>query len=440
MMQFTRYALLYSIVLLSISSLRAEQFSVRDFASSGIAKEDKVKSKRVIDITNDGSGFTFSNQLMGVDASQEDGFSRLVVDKKISYLKIDHPEYGTINWRIPAKRLRKWRLYRAEIALPNDVEHQISRQWLVINSAPKEVIIMIDTAYYRTKDGNLELLLPLGQHYIEATSPLYGTQQDSITLTDESTYRYRVNLTPSYSFLTVNCNVDSVSLYLNTREETQERLTRKRVMSGKHTLYARYRDMEYSKSFEIAASQHRYINIKSDDFRSISRKVVEVDESPYVTDSIATIESLNVLIAERIPLSIKAYDEDCEIFINNEYVAHGSWSGLLNMGDYMLTSRRDGLRSSPIFVELDRQESVEIELNSPASSYGTLNISANVSDAEIYLNGKFIGTTPHIEKYLDTSLDYHILLQRRGCRSAKKKVRLKANSECNIELKLKIKK
>lgn len=277
--------------------------------------------------------------------------------------------------------------------------------------------------------------MPIGKHTIKGMAPFFKDRVDTIELKLEGTYEYRLSLEPYYSYLRVSHNADSMNIRIDNKEESMKSLARMRLAAGKHHLYAKHKDMEYSVEFELRPSEFKEITLDTGDFRKKGAKVKrETEKSPEVTTIQETEASY--AIVDSVQVTIKAFDEHCGIYINNEYVKDGVWSGYLSNGDYLVYNKRDGLSSKPIFVHVGEQDRLDISLNSPASNYGDLNIESNVMNADIYMDGWLVGRTPFIIKDVDASIEHSIVIRKDGYKLVERRVRITPNDETRILLTL----
>ena len=414
---------------------QAQQISVDNFKAVPIDRAERVKDKRVIDLYMKDEGYSFSTQAQDIEVRNGDGFARLIVNRDVKFIKISHPQFGTLNWRIPVSKLKSRKLYSAEIVSPISLEYKRQHQWLSITSPYKNAIVIIDSLYKRINRDGLQLLLPIGKHTIKGMAPFFKDRVDTIELKLEGTYEYRLSLEPYYSYLRVSHNADSMNIRIDNKEESMKSLARMRLAAGKHHLYAKHKDMEYSVEFELRPSEFKEITLDTGDFRKKGAKVKrETEKSPEVTTIQETEASY--AIVDSVQVTIKAFDEHCGIYINNEYVKDGVWSGYLSNGDYLVYNKRDGLSSKPIFVHVGELDRLDISLNSPASNYGDLNIESNVMNADIYMDGWLVGRTPFIIKDVDASIEHSIVIRKDGYKLVERRVRITPNDETRILLTL----
>ncbi|GHT42363.1 hypothetical protein AGMMS49965_13720 [Bacteroidia bacterium] len=88
---------------------------------------------------------------------------------------------------------------------------------------------------------------------------------------------------------------------------------------------------------------------------------------------------------------------DGDIYVNDERKGAGSWNGRLMPGSYKVEVKKTAHRPSVSSFEVKAGENKTLPLQAPAPIYGSLNISANVVDAAIVIDGvKQKETTPTI--------------------------------------------
>ena len=147
---------------------------------------------------------------------------------------------------------------------------------------------------------------------------------------------------------------------------------------------------------------------------------------------------LRAINAQSVPseVSIHAFDEETEIWLNREKVGVGHWDGVLSPGFYAISTRKKGLESKTFYCWVEAGEKMELNMASPQADYGMLNVSCNKVDAEVFLNGLPVGKTPCILYYLPVGHTYEVCLFKNGKR-AEKKILLKGNDMVHVHLKLK---
>ena len=135
-------------------------------------------------------------------------------------------------------------------------------------------------------------------------------------------------------------------------------------------------------------------------------------------------------------LRIRAFDDETEIWLNRQWVGKGSWQGRLAPGFYAISSQKEGLDSRTAYFWVEAGETVELNLASPLTDYGSLNVSCDEVNARIFLNGVEVGLSPRVLSRLPADRTYRLRMVK-GKKEAEKVIHLKRNDILHVNLKLK---
>ena len=90
-----------------------------------------------------------------------------------------------------------------------------------------------------------------------------------------------------------------------------------------------------------------------------------------------------------------AVQSGAEIWLEGNRLGTTSWTGTLELGEYVIEARQANHRSSYTQVVVSEQSvGKTIQLNNPKPIYGTFEVSGSPADATVYVDGKKAGTTP----------------------------------------------
>ena len=162
---------------------------------------------------------------------------------------------------------------------------------------------------------------------------------------------------------------------------------------------------------------------------------LSLSEKADVPYNQTTIAQNPVLLPDS--LYIQAFDENTEIWVNRELVAKGSWREELPPGIHAISTSKDGIESPTQYIMIGDGKGQRIKTPTPYAKYGWLNISSNVVDADVWLDGKYIGKTPCILQPLSTYKKYTLKISKEGYKEEEVTITLKDNDMQNIYLKLK---
>ena len=288
-------------------------------------------------------------------------------------------------------------------------------------------------------NGVVQAYLPLGKHSFKVESPFYETQEDTLCLKENRRLERQVHLQPSYSFLTVNSHIPYAEIRLDGELIGIQEAQSKRLLPGTYLLTVQkdsllfYQepiqlDMAERKSIDLKKILHFTSGSTTDMASSIGDNQLPQGFQPsVVTPPVPRPDSLH----------IRAFDEETEIWVNRELVAQGSWKEKLPPGLHAVSTRKDGIESPTQYIRIGDGKGQRLKMVTPYAKYGRLNVSSNVVDAEVWLDGISVGKTPCILPPLSTYKKYTIKLTKEGYKEVKATVSLKDNDMQNLHLILK---
>ena len=425
-------------------SLSAQQIRVDDFSRLkkpflGTKTYQTDKQYALLDLYTQETGFEFLVGQQPIQAQEGDGFLTLSLPDKTRFFTIKHPEYGQLVWKIP-EELRKKKHYQAYLFTDSpDKEYKVEKQWAVFYIQPAHAMVTIDSTLYRTMNGVVQVYLPLGKHSFKVESPFYETQEDTLFLKENRRLERQVHLQPSYSFLTVNSHIPYAEIRLDGELIGIQEAQSKRLLPGTYLLTVQkdsllfYQepiqlDMAERKSIDLKKILHFTSGSTTDMASSIGDNQLPQGFQPsVVTPPVPRPDSLH----------IRAFDEETEIWVNRELVAQGSWKEKLPPGLHAVSTRKDGIESPTQYIRIGDGKGQRLKMVTPYAKYGRLNVSSNVVDAEVWLDGISVGKTPCILPPLSTYKKYTIKLTKEGYKEVKATVSLKDNDMQNLHLILK---
>lgn len=423
--------------------ISAQQISVDDFVclknpllGANVYRTDKQSA--LLDLYTQESGFEFFIGKQQIEAEEGDGFLTLVLPDKTQHFTIKHPKYGQFTWKAP-KELRKKKHYQAYLFTDSpDKEYKIEKQWAVFYIQPEQAVVTIDSTLYRTMDGRVQTYLPLGRHSLKVESPFYEAMEDSILLEEDSRLNKEIYLQPFYSYLTVDSHYPDAEIWLDGQLIGRSQARSKRLQPGSYNLTVQKDSLLlYRGTIELAAAERMDIDLKS--LSSPSK----ISYSDAMTDMPAdapqyfhpTVIQPPVLHSDS--LHIQAFDDDTEIWVDRELVARGNWDEELPPGTHAISTQKDGFESPTQYIQIGDGETQRLKMPTPYAKYGWMNISSNVVDAVVWVDGNIVGKTPCILTPLSVYKSYTIRLTKEGYKDAETSVVLKKNDMQNIYLELK---
>ncbi|MGM9836184.1 MAG: PEGA domain-containing protein, partial [Muribaculaceae bacterium] len=145
-----------------------------------------------------------------------------------------------------------------------------------------------------------------------------------------------------------------------------------------------------------------------------------VEAGSYMTEAgVVTIgkekQTLNIKLQSALAtLTVNGTTPGTKIYVNEQLRGTDRWSGNLNEGMYFIEGRLDGHRSQKMSVTLGRQEQKAVTLPALDPMYGMLDVNYKPIGAEVWLDGKQLGTSPDIFKSVLVG-SHSLLIKKSGC-------------------------
>lgn len=400
------------------------------------------KRNALIDFYTSEKGFSFFIGNMQVAAEEGEDCLTVSLPHKSDFLIIKHPKHGTEIWKIPGSGVKKKKRYHANLVIDDvDKEYKQEKQWLLLNTKPGNAIVYVDSMIYQIQNGYLQLYLPIGKHPLCIESPFYTSLADTVELTDSLRVERVYTLMPFYSYLTVETGRADANIMLDGKLVGKGRVSTGRLKPGRYNLSVNLGDsLCYSEFIDIENAERKVVDLSDADYRPLqSGNFRAENKNIMLQDSVSSIEynteydEVETHLAE---VYIEAFDDNTEIWLNREFVGKGEWKGNLAPGFYAVSTKKEGLDSRTEYFWVDGDKNVELKLMAPKADYGFLNVSCDVENAEIYLNGVYVGYAPCVLHDLPINRTYRVRLVK-GKKEAEQIVDLKGNDIVNLKLKLK---
>lgn len=332
------------------------------------------KSQAILDLYTEEKGFVFqANGKAEVTAAEEEGYISLLLPNKTQYIKINHPKFGELTWKVPQKQkvLKKKKHYRAElITIDPDKANKVDKQWAVFYVQPENAILHIDSTLQTIRNGKTQVYLPVGKHACKIEAPFYEPWEGDVCIYDTERTDTHVNLQPLYSYLTVKTPLEGCKILLDGDTIGDTQTISNRLMAGRYRLTLVRKSLcYYNEWVNIQPAEKKVILIRPEDMR------------PMSIPPTMTIAQL----VEQAP-----------------------------------TQRP--------FIDLPTPT---------PEVCGMLNIESNVVDAEIYIDGKLMGNTPAIIPDITAFKNHEIMLKKKGYKDIKQTIFIRGNETNKLSLSMK---
>ena len=310
--------------------------------------------------------FTFKGNLATFfDVHFEPGEIYLYVSAAAAtFIEIIHDDYGKTEFTLPYD-LCDFCGYEMVIVRPNaDYYNMPQINYLVINADQDNAAIYIDGNYVGDKEASRSFEIG-SKHTWKIDCKLYHSESGEVTITSGDAIEISKTLRPAYGYINVTTNpeMNAVVFIDNERVGTTPYKSDK-MPSGTYSV------------------------------RIVKEMYDAVENTFIIEDGETTLAEMN-LSAGFMKLIVKA-DPDSDIYIDSEYKGKGEWNGEVLFGTHYLEARKENHKPAVMKVELDKNSTSEIVLETPRPITGHIDINTSPMKADIYLDGKHYGTTPKV--------------------------------------------
>lgn len=305
-----------------------------------------------------------------VQASKyENGEYKVYVPDGTRRLRFTHPNYvpGTIDFSdFNIKKVSKNTTYVVHMKAPSQITATVAEvvsQYVVFDVTPTNAVLIFDGKAIPLSDGKAQEYKPFGTYTYEVRAENYHSATGTLTVSDpNNTIQLPITLLPNFGWISVN-QPAGASVYIDDKFIGNTPITSQELKSGVHHVRV---------TKDLFSDFEQDVQVKDNETHSVS---------PVLSSDFSTVV-LNAV-------------DGGEIWLNGQRKGVGRWSGNLSSGIYRAEVRKPSHRSvsQDITVPSSGKE-VTFRLEDPIPVYGSLNVSSNLIDASIYIDGEYIGKTP----------------------------------------------
>lgn len=446
-------AILLSLMLLPV---QAQQMKVTDFhkvKKGPLNMHHVVTEKKLatLDLVTTEKGFTFlADGLTELKTEDREKGITLKAPNKTRFLLIKHDEYGQLYWKVPDKKgLMKKKRYEAQLVTDSrEKDYKLESQWVVFDILPENAIVYVDSMQTVTRNGRAQMELAVGKHQYRVESPFHEEHVGVLEVTDGDKLSVKVSLQPIYSYLTVKIPQEEGEIFIDGQSIGFTEATSGRLAEGTHRLTVMKDGVcWYEADVGMGKAEKKSLVLTTDDLyprwkmKTVDYALVDGQTARIIEDrSVAgqTADSLgNVFKEIKASVTITAPNDSTEIWVNRELMGVGQWNGQLGVGFYAVSTKADGVESTPQYLWVEDENPVQLDLSATMADYGYLSIHSNEVDAEVYINDELSGRTPLMTGKLLAGSTYSIKLSKPGFKDVIKQVKVIGNTLTDVELKMK---
>ena len=376
-MKKTLYFLLVYCFSLAVS---AQEISVKSFrplpndltARVNPVKNDNAQTCALVKIVTTERGFAFDPDGLGICGNVDeshDGEIWLWLPPGARRITIRHKDLGVLRdyeYPVAIESASTYEMVLMTGRVEVVVKQQNLNNWLVLTVNPPEAVVKIDDEMVIAKNGIVQKMYAIGSHTYEVFCDMYHPQQGTFDITADKKTVFSINLNPHFGFLKVSSLPESgATVFVNGKNVGVTPFVSGKMPSGTYT-----------------------VQVVSDLYRAVTREMT-------ISDNITEEVSVQMVPNFAEPTFI-CKDTEAEIWVNNEMKGIGRWHGRLPVGDYRVETRKASCQTMEKSLVLTNGNTPTVTLASPVPIYSSINIVSEPFDAEIFLDGHKMGTTPSI--------------------------------------------
>ena len=318
-------------------------------------------------------GFSFDVGSLGVQKVDDNkvGEVWLYVPAGVRRLDIRHQQLGSLlgyNFPVAVMAGRTYKMQLTTGEVQTIVRNSVTQQYVQFNVTPQTAIVEFDGDVLDVAEGIATKRKSFGTYSYTVQAPLHHPKSGSVTVNDpKNKHVVTVALDPAFGYLEVPeaGAVKGAKVFVNNEYKGTTPFRSDRMASGQYLV------------------------------RLVQPMYSPVQQQVTISDNQTTRFSPS-LSADFATLTLKV-GGNAEIRVNDESKGSGSWTGQLASGAYRVECRKPGHRTT--IKELTVEPGMNgqtIQLAEPSPIYGTLDISSTPANADIYIDGEKVGTTPMI--------------------------------------------
>lgn len=380
---------------MSIASFKLDEADQTANVSPTMKTDMNGEKCALIKIATTQKNFSFDVGSLGITSidwqdAEHPGEIWLYIPAGVMKITIQHPQFGSIKDYDLGGRLKKGRTYVMDLTsdqVNTLVVDYDNSQYLDIDVNPKNAEFFINGIKQKLDaNGRASISLPFGTHNYRVTAQNYHPEESQIIINNkENKHSLNVRLKQAFGYLNVSSTPDSkgAELYIDDEKVGTLPISDFPLNSGQH---------------KVTVSHKLYL--------------------PF-TENVTMSDSATVSISPILKPNYSEYeiivdgDNDAQIFDDGDFLGTGRWKGRLSVGEHIITASKEGHKSISQKVKVEKNTPEVLTLVKPVPKFGVLDVQTTPSNAMIYVDNKFWGTTPFTSNQILEG-KHHIKLQLKG--------------------------
>lgn len=313
-------------------------------------------------------------------------------------LEVEFADYGV-------KSLAGETTYQLVVLMPETGQKRtaVTQQYVMFVVEPKDAVVEFDGSVLSLADGTASVRKPFGVYNYRVQAALHHPSSGVVKVSDPvNKHTVSVKLAPAYGYLSVPAKGDlsGASVYVNDELKGTVPYKSDRMASGSYAV------------------------------RIVRPLYSPVQQTVTIEDN-KTCEFAPELSADfaEITLSVGG---GAEIWVNNERKGHGTWTGRLASGSYMVECKKTYHKSTSREITVTTaMMGNTIELEQPVAITGSIDIMSSPANAQVSIDGKVVGTTPlFIPEYIIGGHD--VVISRDGYSTHSERISLEEGGTASV--------
>ncbi len=339
------------------------------------------------------------NSITFFDAYFMTGEIHLYVSSVATFIEIMHPDFGKTEYQLPEDLCGFCGYEMVVVSEFNKHDTPVKPQttYLVISCDQPDALIYIDDVF--VGKGKVNKSFKIGsKHTWKIECDSYYTESGDVTLNGKEIID--IPLRPAFGGLDVTTSPENgASVFVDNKYYGTSPCKIEKLKSGTYTL-----------------------KVVKEMYKTSERTIVIKDNETTLENVKMTANFSNVTIST---------DTQSDIYIDEQFVGKGKWSGRLSEGTHFVEAKKLNHKTSSKNINVVLGKNENIEVNNPEPINGHLDINSDPMDADIYIDGKYYGTTPNV--IADLLIGNHELkLEKKGCAPLYKKIIIKEGETLSL--------
>lgn len=241
----------------------------------------------------------------------------------------------------------------------------LSQQFLMFKVTPEDALIMLDGEPLLVTEGSASKLVKFGVHNYTISAKDYYKESGEVIVNDLKQKKIvNIDLKPAFGWLNIS-SASSAGAHVYVGDD----------MIGQAPI----------QGYQLTSGTYQ-VKIIKQMYKSYDAEITVTDGN--------TTDINPVLLPDFTELRLSV-DNNAEIWMNGEHKGNGFWSGRVMAGTYNMETRKSGHRPVSEYVVVRSDSPVQsLTLQAPTPIYGSLSLTSNPEESEVYIDGAYFGQTP----------------------------------------------